>query len=183
MLIDLIAPFIAVGLAELGDKTQLSIILLSTRTKKHVPLLSGVLLAFFIVDGMAILLGGWVTTLVPPIWIKGISSGLFILLGVLLIFSRGGKTEGKIYSKNPFLMGFVLVFISEWGDKTQIAGALFATKYNPSMVLLGVMLSLGILSVLAIFLGKLITKKIKPEIMTRVAGVLFIIIGMLVWVI
>ena len=53
-----------------------------------------------------------------------------------------------------------MVFLSEWGDKTQIASALFATEYNPWMVLIGVMTSLTVLSVMAIYLGRFIPGRI-----------------------
>jgi len=57
MMLDLLIPFFAIGLAELGDKTQLAVILLSSRTGDHLQLLIGIVLAFMIVDGVAILAG------------------------------------------------------------------------------------------------------------------------------
>ena len=56
----MIIPLLAVGLAEMGDKTQLSILILSTRTKEYFRLLLGVMLAFLLADGLAILLGSYV---------------------------------------------------------------------------------------------------------------------------
>jgi len=56
MVQDILIPLIVTGLAEFGDKTQLSILLLSSRTKKHLHLLLGVVLAFLIVDGVAVFL-------------------------------------------------------------------------------------------------------------------------------
>ena len=58
---EIIIPLIAIGLAEMGDKTQLSVILLSSRTREYIPLLAGVMLAFLITDGFAILIGSWMT--------------------------------------------------------------------------------------------------------------------------
>ncbi len=54
MLQDILIPLIVVGLAELGDKTQLSTLLLASKTKKHIQLFLGTILAFLIVDGIAI---------------------------------------------------------------------------------------------------------------------------------
>ena len=45
MIPDVLIPFVTTGLAELGDKTQLSILLLSSKTKKHLELLLGVMAA------------------------------------------------------------------------------------------------------------------------------------------
>jgi len=49
---DILIPLVAIAAAELGDKTQISILLLSSKTKKHLQLLLGVMLAFLIVDGL-----------------------------------------------------------------------------------------------------------------------------------
>jgi putative Ca2+/H+ antiporter (TMEM165/GDT1 family) len=56
---EIIIPMLAVGLAEMGDKTQLSILLLSSRTKEYTRLLLGVMLAFLLADGFAILLNSF----------------------------------------------------------------------------------------------------------------------------
>jgi len=74
MLPGLLLPLVAVGLAEPGDKTQLSILLLSSRTKNHLQLLMGVMLAFLIVDGAAILIGSFVISVVPIVFLKIVSS-------------------------------------------------------------------------------------------------------------
>nr|CBH39963.1 conserved hypothetical membrane protein, UPF0016 family [uncultured archaeon] len=48
MVPDILIPLIVVGLAELGDKTQLSTLLLASKTDKHLHLLLGIILAFLI---------------------------------------------------------------------------------------------------------------------------------------
>ncbi len=177
MLNDILIPLVAVGLAEMGDKTQLSILLLSSRTKEYFKLLLGILLAFLIVDGVAILLGSWITSLVPAHMLKLVSAAVFIGFGLLILFRGNEEEEAVVSFKKPFVSGFTMIFLSEWGDKTQIASALFAAEYNPWMVLIGVMTALTMLSVMAIFLGKFISGRIDRELITRIAGVSFIIIG------
>jgi putative Ca2+/H+ antiporter (TMEM165/GDT1 family) len=176
---EIIIPLIAVGLAEMGDKTQLSVILLSSRTREYIPLLAGVMLAFLITDGFAILIGSWMTGIIPLDLLKLISGGVFILFGALIL--RGDQKEAEeergLSSGNALLSGFSLIFLSEWGDKTQIASALFATEYNPIMVLIGVMEALFILSVMAIYLGQIISQKVDRKLVSRIAGTIFLIIG------
>jgi putative Ca2+/H+ antiporter (TMEM165/GDT1 family) len=70
-----------------------------------------------------------------------------------------------------------MIFLSEWGDKTQIASALFATEYDPRLVFFGVMTALLILSVLAIYLGKFLASRIDRRLITKAAGVVFLLIG------
>lgn len=168
---------IAIALAELGDKTQISIILLSSKTKKHIRLLIGVILAFIIVDGIAILAGSWVTTIVPINILKIISGAVFIFFGLLMLFKKDKDEEKKTYDKNIFIAGFLLIMLTEWGDKTQIAAALFSINYNPIMVLIGTILALSLLSIIAIYFGKFISERINEKLITKIGGISFIILG------
>jgi len=191
MIADILIPLISVGLAELGDKTQLSILLLSSKTKKHLHLLLGVMLAFLIADGAAVLVGLWATNIVPIGLLKILSGIIFIICGVLILrnhvkslISQGRKSEhdevkdkSKSYFKNPFISGFVLVLITEWGDKTQIVSGLFATRYNALMVLIGTMIALALLSIIAIYLGKFVSNEVDKKVMTKIAGTIFILMG------
>jgi len=179
VLADIFIPFIITGLAELGDKTQLSVLLLSTKTKKHLQLLLGIVLAFLIVDGIAILFGSFIIDIVPENILKIASGIIFIVFGILVLRSEETEKNSAPYSKNPFISGFVLIFLTEWGDKTQISAGLFAAKYNPAMVLIGVMFALTLLSVLAVYLGKFISGKIEKNLIKNIAGAAFIIIGLL----
>jgi putative Ca2+/H+ antiporter (TMEM165/GDT1 family) len=157
----MIIPLLAVGLAEMGDKTQLSILLLSSRTQEYFRLLLGVMLAFLLADGFAI-------------------SGLvFILFGILILKgAQDEEAESNLSAKRAFVSGFSMIFLSEWGDKTQIASALFATEYNPQMVFIGVMIALLLLSIMAIFLGKYLSSRIDRKVITRIGGVVFLLIGL-----
>lgn len=177
MLADMLIPLVAVGLAELGDKTQLSILLLSSKTRDHMQLFLGVMLAFLIVDGFAILVGSWITEVIPMDLLKMVSGIIFLVFGFLIL--RGGSVEDKsrLYSGNSFISGFVLIFMTEWGDKTQIASALFATRYDTLTVFAGVMIALTLLSLTAVYSGRFISTRIDKKTMTRIAGILFILMG------
>lgn len=176
---DLIIPLLAVGLAEMGDKTQLSILLLSSRTNEYARLLLGVMLAFLLADGFAILVGSWVNEVIPVHLVKVVSGLVFILFGILILRGESEDEEtGSLSAKGAFISGFSMIFLSEWGDKTQIASALFATEYDPRMVFLGVMIALFALTVMAIFLGRYLSQRIDRKAITRAAGVVFLLIGL-----
>jgi len=181
MLQDILIPLIVVGLAELGDKTQLSILLLASKTEKHLLLFLGTILAFFIVDGLAILAGEWIAHLVPLNLLNILSGVVFIFFGFAILFFRNEKAETKsrYYLEHPLYSGFILIFVAEWGDKTQIAAGLFATRYNGLMVLIGVMIALSLLSIMAIYVGKFISEKADRETLTKLTGFLFILMGVL----
>lgn len=176
MVADILIPLTAVGLAELGDKTQLAVLCLASKTKKYLQLLLGVILAFVITDGLAIMLGNLITTYIPMGYLKIASGTLFILFGIFTLMNRK-KEEAHCELKQPFSSAFLLIFVSEMGDKTQIAAGLFATKYNPVWVFIGVISALTVLSVMAVYLGKFIALKIKKRVISTIAGISFVLIG------
>jgi putative Ca2+/H+ antiporter (TMEM165/GDT1 family) len=178
MFSDFFVPFFGVGLAELGDKTQLALLLVSSRVRRRFRLLLGVVLAYFLVDGVAVFLGSWFAGFVSVGLLKVFSGVVFVFLGVLIL--RGGGEEGAdfFYSSNPFLSGFVLILVAEWGDKTQVAAALFASKYSPLLVLLGAVSALAFLSAAAVYFGGFISERVDRNVMAKVAGVVFILMGL-----
>ncbi len=176
MIQDILIPFITVGLAELGDKTQLAAFALSSKTKKYSQLLLGIILAFVIADGLAVIFGKVITNFIPMKYIKIIAGAIFIIFGIIIL--KNNKEKDKNYNlKNPFMSGFLLVLVSEMGDKTQIATGLFATKFNPLFVFIGVIAALTLLSVMAVYLGKYIATKVDKKTISTIAGILFILIG------
>jgi hypothetical protein len=78
----------------MGDKTQLSILLLSSRTREYFRLLLGVMLAFLLADGIAILVGSWVTNVIPVHLVKLASGLVFIFFGILIL--KGCFRRSKI---------------------------------------------------------------------------------------
>ena len=140
-------------------------------------LLLGVILAFVIVDGIAIAAGSWVTSIIPIRIVKIISGIMFIVFGLVMLIRKEKDDEQKKYYTNPFVSGFLLILLAEWGDKTQIASALFATKYNAVMVFCGTMIALTLVSIMAVYFGKFIAERINKKVLTRVAAVVFIIMG------
>lgn len=173
-----LVPFLSIALAELGDKTQLAVMLLSTKTRNRLQLFLGTLLAFFIVDGSAILAGNWLTRLIPLLWIKLFSGALFVFFGIMILKNKEeDEEEQSSKTQNAFLLGFSAIFFAELGDKTQIASALFATKFAWPGVLAGAMAALGLLSLMAVYAGQWIAGKLQPALLKKIAGVLFIIIG------
>lgn len=156
--------------------------LLSSKTNKPTYLLIGVMLAFLIVDGIAIAAGSWITTIIPIRILKIASGVIFIILGILILRKKKEDNERKTLNKNVLLSGFFLIFLTEWGDKTQIAAALFAAKYNVIMVLCGTMIALSLLSIIAVYFGKIISEKIDKKLLNRIAGVVFIIMGLIFFI-
>lgn len=110
MIPDILIPLVTVGLAELGDKTQLAVFCLASRTRKYLQLLLGVTLGFAIAAGLAIILGIFLTNVIPAVYIKIGAGIIFILFGILTLLNR--EEPDEIYDlKKPFMSGFIMVLV------------------------------------------------------------------------
>jgi len=78
---------------------------------------------------------------------------------------------------------FITVFLAELGDKTQLATFLFAAKQPASLLSVFVAASLALVcaTALAVAGGALVSNFVDPKILSFMAGIGFIVIG--VWVI
>ena len=75
---------------------------------------------------------------------------------------------------------FLMVFIAELGDKTQIATMLQAAQSNSKLaVFIGSSAALVCSSIVGVLLGGLINKYIPPGIIQTAAAIAFIVIGVL----
>ena len=78
-----------------------------------------------------------------------------------------------------FLTIFITVLFAELGDKTQLATMLFATnkEYSKLTVFFASALALVLASAIAVLVGTYVSKYINPKILSVVAGIGFILIG------
>ena len=153
-----------VALAEMGDKTQLLALLLAARFRKPVPILLAILLATIINHGVSAVLGQWITTVLSPdalIWI--LSIGFIAMAGWMLIPDQLDDESGSIkkwQKLGVFGATFVLFFLAEIGDKTQIATVALAARFDSIVwVMLGTTFGMMLANAPAVFIGdKLATK-------------------------
>lgn len=93
-----------------------------------------------------------------------------------------GKFLSRILSRYPWLgvwaQAFVMTFIAEWGDRTQISTIALAAAYNPIFITLGAILGHGICTAIAVIGGRLMAGRISERVITAIGGVLFIIFGL-----
>ena len=78
---------------------------------------------------------------------------------------------------------FGTVFLAEVGDKTQLATFLYAADQPGSKlsVFSGSALALVLSSAVAVFLGAFVSKHVDPKVLSWVAGLGFVLVG--VWTI
>jgi len=97
----MLSSFTLIALAELGDKTQLAVIMLSAQ-HSAISVFSGSLLAFLLVNGVSVLTGSILISLLPLKWITLASGLVFILFGLLELISKE-KEEAKIEKRHSAL--------------------------------------------------------------------------------
>ena len=79
-----------------------------------------------------------------------------------------------------FLATFGAVFFAELADKTQLVGIGMAAKTGkPVSVWLGSVSAYVIVTVISVFLGAVLAKFIRPELIRYIGASLFIVIGFL----
>ena len=77
--------FVTVFLAEMGDKTQLTTITLSSTTNKPVAVFIGSSLALILATLLGALAGGSIANLVPAFILKLLSGIVFLIIGIKLV--------------------------------------------------------------------------------------------------
>jgi putative Ca2+/H+ antiporter (TMEM165/GDT1 family) len=87
----LFTTFGMIFLAELGDKTQLATFFFAAESKSRLAVFLGSAGALVLTSLLAVVLGSGVSRLVPANYIKVGAGALFILLGLWMILSPGGK--------------------------------------------------------------------------------------------
>lgn len=80
--------FFLVFIAELGDKTQLSTMLLASKSKSIWYTFIGSSCALVLSSLLGVLAGSFLNKYIPPIYIQICSGIAFIIIGLLLIFNR-----------------------------------------------------------------------------------------------
>ena len=84
----LFTTFVTVFLAEMGDKTQLTTITLSSTTNKPLAVFIGSSLALISATLLGALAGGSIANLIPAYLLKLISGIVFLILGINLLFQN-----------------------------------------------------------------------------------------------
>ena len=172
----LLSTLSLVSLAEIGDKSQLVCMALATRYR-HWPVLWGAAVAFMLLNLLAVAFGASVAAWLPEIVITGIVAIMFIVFGIQAIKTPEEDEEVDIdqnASHSIFITTFLMILLSEFGDKTQIAVAGLSTTLSAVPVWIGASIALIAISALGIWAGKSLTGRVPMHWLHRIGGVLFL---------
>jgi putative Ca2+/H+ antiporter (TMEM165/GDT1 family) len=128
----LIASLVVVGVAEIGDRTQLLSLLLASRFRQPLPILAGILIATIANHLGAGLAGEWLGQILAPSILRWVLVASFVAMAVwALIPDRLDEREPLAGRRHgAFLATLTCFFLAEMGDKTQIATAALAARFN-----------------------------------------------------
>ena len=171
-----------VALSEMGDKTQLLALLLSARFRKPIPILIAIFLATLVNHGVSAVLGQWITTVLSPTVLLWIVSLGFIGMAVwMLIADKLDDESGSIdkwQKYGVFGATFVLFFLAEIGDKTQIATVALAARFDSiGWVTVGTTLGIMLVNAPAVFIGNKLAEKLPISLIHKIGALVFLIIG------
>ena len=80
--------FLTLFLAELGDKTQLAVITMTSSTESKVSVFLGAALALVAVTLLGVIFGGVLSQYIPTEWLQRIVAVAFIVIGVLMLWGK-----------------------------------------------------------------------------------------------
>ncbi|TVP66885.1 MAG: TMEM165/GDT1 family protein [Leptolyngbya sp. LCM1.Bin17] len=190
------AGLLLVGLAELGDKTFFIAALLAMNYSRRL-----VFLGAFAALGVMTLLAvgaGQVVAFLPSYWVHVAEVVLFASFGLKLLYDGwrmddhgddddeaaeaqaaiAAADAGQIDPKALSALGitsktFGLVFLGEWGDRTQITTVMLAATHSPVGVAMGAMSGFFLCIGLAVVAGRLVAGRLSERFVTLFAGTLF----------
>lgn len=198
MLTAFTAGLLLITVSELGDKTFFIAMILAMRHSRRLVLI-GAIAALAAMTILSVILGQTVS-LLPKAYIHYAEIVLFLGFGIKLLYDANRmpvsscdtevieeakaaveKAEKQLPQKQtPLLIvleSFVLTFMAEWGDRTQIATIALAAGNNPIGVTVGAILGHSICALIAVSCGKMLAGKISERQLTLIGGCLFLIFG------
>ncbi|GAB4300108.1 MAG: TMEM165/GDT1 family protein [Oscillatoriaceae cyanobacterium] len=193
MLAAFTASLLLITISELGDKTFFIAVILAMRHSQRL-VFAGVTAALATMTVLSVLVGQAVSIL-PQVYVDWGEILLFFGFGVKLLLEarqmpnapnteeeqdaleavEGAGVKPSIWG--VLVKAFVLTFVAEWGDRTQIATIALAAANHPVGVIIGGTLGHSICAAIAVLGGRAIAGRISERTITILGGSLFIIFG------
>ncbi|XP_021818397.1 GDT1-like protein 4 [Prunus avium] len=195
-----IASLSMILVSEIGDETFIIAALMAMRHPRSI-VLSGALTALVIMTVLSTGLGRIVPNLISRKHTNSAATVLYLFFGLRLLYiawrsdpkssqkkemeeveeklesGQGKTTFRRFFSRfcTPiFLESFILTFLAEWGDRSQIATIALATHKNALGVAVGATLGHTICTSVAVVGGSMLASKISQRTVATVGGLLFL---------
>ena len=171
--------------AELPDKTFIATLVLSTRFAP-LPVWIGAAAAFVVQTAVAVAAGG-ALSLLPRQLVHAVAAALFAAGAVVVLLSKETpddeerEVEAEVADLPPgpsarrvAITTFLVLFVAEWGDLSQLLTAAFAAKYRDLLAVgTGALLALWIVAGLGALGGRALLRVVPVSWLRRVAAAVF----------
>ena len=197
MLAAFTAGLLLITVSELGDKTFFIAMILAMRHPRRL-VFAGVVAALAAMTVLSVMLGR-VAGLLPAAWLNWGEVILFLGFGLKLLIDAsqmdGAATCAEVAGakeaidqadqqaaqegqrRSILIKAFVLTFLAEWGDRTQIATIALAASNNVVGVTAGAILGHTICAAIAVVGGRMVAGHLSERVLTFLGGALFIGFG------
>jgi putative Ca2+/H+ antiporter (TMEM165/GDT1 family) len=188
--------FLVILPIELPDKTFIATLVLATRYRP-LPVWIGVSMAFLVQTVVAVTLGGLIGEL-PRTPVEIFAALMFMLGGLILIRGAGkadvkeaetehefeakakAKAKAGIHGWQVVGTSFLVLFVAEWGDLSQLLTAGLVVRYQDRVsVAVGAFLALATVSALGAVLGRTLLRWIKLATIRRIGGGVCLLLAIL----
>jgi putative Ca2+/H+ antiporter (TMEM165/GDT1 family) len=181
------AVFPLIFLAELPDKTMFASLVLASRGRPRAVWV-GAAAAFLVHVAIATTVGAALFAVLPPRAVDAVVAALF-LAGALYAYLETRRDESALIDREvatrrrTVVTAFVVIFLAEWGDLTQILTANLAAHYHSALsVGVGALLALWLVAALAVASGQTLLRIFPTVIVRRVTVVVLLVLaGVAAW--
>jgi Ca2+/H+ antiporter, TMEM165/GDT1 family len=173
---------LVVGLAEVGDKTQILSLMLAARFQRPLPIIFGIFFATIanhsVAGGLA---GTYFAGLLSGPWMRWLLGLSFLSVAIWALFPDKYEGNNTVMSRSgAFISALVAFFIAEIGDKTQIATVGLAARFAHFYpVVIGTTLGMMLANIPAVLLGDKVADALPVKAIRITAGVVFAVFGLL----
>lgn len=176
---DIISSFLLIFIAEMGDKSQLVCLSLASRYRAR-DILIGAIVAFGLLNLVAVLIGDVLTSWIPESTLHGLKALLFIVFAVLILRDSDDyeNQDSIIQGRHIIWSVFLLIFLAELGDKTQIAVIALGSTQALFSVWAGATLALVTTSAIGIWAGRFLLKRISLKLLHQLGGAIFLLFAL-----
>jgi putative Ca2+/H+ antiporter (TMEM165/GDT1 family) len=169
-----LAVFPIIFIGELPDKTMFASLVMATRGRPRQVWL-GAAGAFVVHVVIATTVGVAIFALLPHRVVEGIVAGMF-LFGAVYAWRESTKDEGELAEEEiskhgVVLTAFIVIFVAEWGDLTQILTVNLAAHYHSALsVGVGATLALWAVAAIAVLSGQTLLRFISVATIRKVTA-------------
>lgn len=171
-----------VGLAEIGDKTQLLALLLAAKFRRPLPILLAILAATLANHLVAGVIGTLAGRLLAGPWFT-LALGLSFLAAAVWALWPDRLDEGEVAApsaRGVFTASAIAFFLAEIGDKTQLATIALAARYEALVpVVLGTTCGMLLANAPAVLFGQAAATRLPLKWIRLVAAAIFALLGVL----